>query len=131
VAKVTQAMLTPQEKVFLDAFLHEATTSPFFNGPASKALFALGVGYQDISYLAWAYDQEVPRATFGWGHAAEVAPPLPWPDREAALRRNLVIQRLWEQKRRPLGRESVPSIEGGGVDKKVRDSIKPNFCTGE
>jgi hypothetical protein len=36
-------ILTPEEKEFLDVFLHEATTSPFFNGPATKALYAIGV----------------------------------------------------------------------------------------
>src|SRR5437867_10856327 len=91
------AILTPEEKVFLDVFLHEATTSPFFKGPATKALYAIGVEYRDISYIAWAYNQEVPRTSFGWGHAAGVAPSLPWTNREAVLRRNQEIQRIWEQ----------------------------------
>jgi len=90
-------ILTPQEKDFLDVFLHEATTSPFFRGPATKALYAIGVEYRDISYLAWAYDQEVSRTSFEWGHAAEVAPPLPWPTREAVLSRNSEIQHIWEK----------------------------------
>src|SRR5216683_6437416 len=95
-------ILTPDEKEFLDVFLHEATTSPFFNGPATKALYAIGVEYRDISYIAWAYEQEVPRTSFEWGHAAAVAPPLPWINRVAVLRRNKEIQRLWEQKRKPV-----------------------------
>jgi hypothetical protein len=98
---MTMAILRPEEKEFLDVFLHEATTSPFFNGPATKALYAIGVEYRDISYLAWAYNHEVPRTSFEWGHAAEVAPPLPWPNREAVLRRNEEIQRIWEQERKP------------------------------
>ena len=101
-------MLTPAEKDFLDAFLHEATTSPFFNGPATKALYAIGIEYRDISYLAWAYQQEVPRTNFEWGHAAEVAPPLPWTSRESALRRNQEIQSIWEQKRQPADTSKVP-----------------------
>jgi hypothetical protein len=96
------SILTPQEKSFLDVFLHEATTSPF-TGPATKSLHQIGVEYRDISYLAWAYDREVPRTSFGWGHAADVAPPLPWANREAVLRRNQEIQRIWEQERQPLG----------------------------
>src|SRR5580700_7024291 len=96
-------ILTPEEKEFLDVFLHEATTSPFFNGPATKALYAIGVEYRDISYIAWAYEQDVPRASFEWGHAAAVAPPLPWTNRAAALRRNQEIQRIWEQQRKPAG----------------------------
>ena len=96
-------ILTPAEKEFLDVFLHEATTAPFFRGPATKALYALGVEYRDISYLAWAYHREVPRTSFGWGHAAEVAPPLPWPTRESVLRRNQDVKALWEQEREGVG----------------------------
>jgi hypothetical protein len=101
-------ILTPQEKDFLDVFLYEATTSPFFNGPATKALDALGVEYRDISYLAWAYEQDVPRTTFEWGHAAAVAPPLPWPTREAVLRRDQEIRRIWEQTRKPVEVPTCP-----------------------
>jgi hypothetical protein len=91
-------ILTPAEKTFLDVFLHEATTSPF-RGPATNALHAIGVEYRDISYLAWAYHHEVPRTSFEWGHSAEVAPPLPWPNRESALQRNLEIQRLRKEQK--------------------------------
>lgn len=94
-------MLTPAEKAFLDVFLHEATTAPFFDGPATKALHAIDVEYRDISYLSWAYHREVPRSSFGWGHAADVAPPLPWTNREAALRRDQEIRRLWERQQQP------------------------------
>src|SRR5207245_2459074 len=97
------AILTQKEKDFLDVFLHEATTSPFFNGPATKALYAIGVEYRDISYIAWAYEQDVPRTSFEWGHSADVAPPLPWPSREAVLRRNLEIQHIWEREQKPVG----------------------------
>jgi hypothetical protein len=102
-------LLTPDEKPFLDVFLHEATTAPF-TGPATKALHEIGVEYGDISYLAWAYEQEVPRTGFGVGHAADVAPPLPWPDRQSALRRNQQIQHIWEQRQQrggePLGQNA-------------------------
>ena len=97
------AILTPAEKEFLDVFLHEATTSPFFSGPATKALYALGVEYRDISYIAWAYEREVSRTSFGWGHSADVAPPLPWTTGEAVLRRNQEIKRIWEQERKAVG----------------------------
>lgn len=93
-------LLTPEEKSFLDVFLHEATTAPF-TGPATKALHKIGVEYGDILYIAWAYEQEVPRTSFAVGHAADVAPPLPWSIRESALRRNEEIQRIWEQDRKP------------------------------
>jgi hypothetical protein len=45
-------ILTPEEKGFLDVFLHEATTPPFFKGLAAQALSAIGVEYRDISYIA-------------------------------------------------------------------------------
>ena len=95
-------ILTPAEKEFLDVFLHEATTSPFFSGPATKALYALGVEYRDISYIAWAYEREVPRASFEWGHSADVAPPLPWTTREAVLRRNQENKRICEQEQKAV-----------------------------
>jgi hypothetical protein len=96
------SLLTPEEKSFLDIFLHEATTAPF-GGPATKALHKMGVEYGDISYLAWAYEQEVPRTGFEMGHAAAVAPPLPWPNRQSALRRDQEIRRIWEQRRQGGG----------------------------
>jgi hypothetical protein len=91
--------------------LHEATSSPFFNGPATTARYAIGVEYRDISYIAWAYDHEVPRTNVEWGHAAAVAPPLPWPNRDAVLRRNQEFQRIWQKQRNPVGTESVQSVE--------------------
>ncbi len=101
------SILSPQEKSFLDVFLHEATTSPF-TGPATKALHQIGVEYSDISYIAWAYNREVPRTSFEWGHSADVAPPLPWPDRESVLRRNKEIQRIREEQRKPVGTRKAP-----------------------
>jgi hypothetical protein len=95
-------ILTPQEKAFLDVFLHEATTSPF-TGPATKALHQIGVEYSDISYIAWGYEQDVPHTSWGWGHAAEVSPPVPWANRESVLRRNMEIKRIWEQNQKPVG----------------------------
>ena len=95
------SILTPTEKSFLDVFLHEATNSPF-TGPATEALHNIGVEYGDISYIVWAYEQGNPRTRFPWGHAADVAPPLPWTTRESALRRNAEIQGIWEQEREPV-----------------------------
>ena len=94
--------LTPEEKRFLDVFLHEATTPPF-TGPATVVLHSHGLEYGDISYLAWAYEQDVPRTKLAAGHAAIVAPPLPWPDRQSALGRNEQIQRISEERRRGSG----------------------------
>jgi hypothetical protein len=90
-------LLTPEENQFLDVFLHEATTAPFA-GPATNALHKIGIEYGDISYIAWAYEQEVPRTVFAVGHVADVAPPLPWPNRQSALLRDEEIQRILEQR---------------------------------
>jgi hypothetical protein len=97
------SILTAEEKQFLDVFLHEATTSPFFNGPATKALYGIGVEYNDIPYIAWAYERDVPRTSFEIGHSATVAPPLPWTTSEAVLQRNTEIQRIWERERKSAG----------------------------
>jgi hypothetical protein len=91
-------LLTPEEQAFLDVFLHEATTAPF-TGPATTALHSIGVEYGDIPFLAWAYEQQVPRTSFAIGHAADVAPPLPWLNRESAVRRNQMVQEGREEKR--------------------------------
>lgn len=96
------SILTTAERDFLDVFLHEATTSPFFKGPATKALDAIGIAYRDISYLAWAYEQDIPRSCFEVGHAAETAPPLPWPTREAALQRDNEVRLIRARKRQPV-----------------------------
>ena len=101
-------LLTPDENRFLDVFLHEATTAPF-TGPATKALHKSGVEYGDISYVAWAYEQEVPRTGFAVGHAAEIVPPLPWPNRQSALRRNQEIQRIWEQRLKGADESAGPN----------------------
>jgi hypothetical protein len=104
-------LLTPEENRFLDVFLHEVTTAPF-TGPATKALHKDGLEYGDISYIAWAYEQEVPRTGFTVGHAASVAPPLPWSNRQSALQRNQEIQRIWER-RQHTGDESPGQNERG------------------
>jgi hypothetical protein len=103
-------LLAPDEIRFLDVFLHEATSAPFA-GPATNALHMSGIEYGDISYIAWAYEQEVPRTSFAVGHAADVAPSIPWTDRLSALRRNEEIRRIWEQ-RQPGGEDAVVKSEG-------------------
>jgi hypothetical protein len=98
--------LTLQEKTFLDVFLHEATTASF-TGPATEALHTIGVEYGDISYLAWAYERDVPRSSFECGHSADVAPPLPWTSREDALQRDKEIKCLWEREQKTVGTPKV------------------------
>ena len=121
-------LLTAAEKPFLDVFLHEATTPPF-TGPATKALHALGIEYGDISYLAWAYEQEVPRTGFAVGHAADEAPPLPWLDRPSALRRDQELRHVWEQRRQrgrgPLG-PSTWERTGDAGDVRAEPGASPD-----
>jgi hypothetical protein len=121
------SLLTAEEKPFLDVFLHEATTAPF-TGPATKALHGIGVEYGDISYIAWAYEQEIPRIGGVVGHAADGAPPLPWPNRQSALRRNDEIRRAWEERRQrgenpPRENESEREdfVEPGAAANRPRD----------
>ncbi len=59
-------ILTPEEKAFLEVFIHEASTSPF-GGPATDAIHKFGVAYSDIPSLAWAYNREAPCTIHGWG----------------------------------------------------------------
>jgi hypothetical protein len=113
-------LLSAEENQFLDVFLHEATTAPF-TGPATKALHKTGLEYGDISYLAWAYEQEVPRTGFAVGHAAEVAPSLPWANRQSALRRNQEIQRVWEQRRQ--GSDESAGQNEGERDDDLADEL--------
>jgi hypothetical protein len=111
-------LLTPVEHRFLEIFLHEATTSPF-TGPATTALHHIGVEYGDISHIAWAYEQDSPRTDFAIGHAAPTSPPLPWPNRSSALRRNQEIKRIWEQRQQKSDQqiaatEIAPDAKLGG-----------------
>jgi hypothetical protein len=114
------SLLTPEENRFLDVFLHEATTAPF-TGPATKALHKNGLEYGDISHIAWAYEQDVPRTGFAVGHAADVAPPIPWPNRQSAILRNQEIQRTWER-RQHKDEESVAPNEGE-QDADLKDEV--------
>jgi hypothetical protein len=112
--------LTPEENRFLDVFLHEATTAPF-TGPATKVLHENGLEYGDISYLAWAYEQDVPRTGFAVGHAADVAPPLPWSNRQSALRRNHEVRRVWAE--RHQGGEELIGPKGHERTRDFADEV--------
>jgi hypothetical protein len=121
-------LLTPEENRFLDVFLHEATTSPF-SGPATKTLHNGGLEYGDISYIAWAYEQEVPRTGFAVGHAADVVPSLPWPNRPSALRRNEEIRRIWEQ--RQQGGDGAVGQNEGERNRDLADEVGAQGHRGE
>jgi hypothetical protein len=72
-------LLTLEENRFGDVFLHVAMTEPF-TGPATNSLHKSDLEYGDISYIAWAYERDVPRTGFAAGLASDIVPLLPWPN---------------------------------------------------
>jgi hypothetical protein len=119
-------LLTPEEKQFLDVFLNE-TTTPLFTGPATKVLHKNGVEYSDISFITWAYEHDVPRTGIVVGHAADVVPPLPWPNRQSVLRRNQDLQRVREQ-RQQKSEESGGQNEGDRNRGLADDARRPEHA---
>jgi hypothetical protein len=84
-------ILTPQEIAFLDVYCHEGTQPPF-GGPATGVMASIGVHDGDTLNLQWAYLRDRPPSGPVIGKASKIAPPLPWPNREAVLRRDAEIQ---------------------------------------
>jgi hypothetical protein len=92
-------ILTREEISFLDVYCHEGTEPPF-GGPATDALTGIGVHNGDTLNLQWAYLRDKPPTGPVIGNARVVAPSLPWPDREAVLRRDAEIRALREELQR-------------------------------
>ena len=95
-------ILTREELAFLDVYGHEGTEFPF-GGPATDAMTAIGVPNGDTLNLQWAYLRDKPPTGPTIGSAPEVAPPLPWANREAVLRRDAEIPALREEMQRARG----------------------------
>jgi hypothetical protein len=93
-------ILTREEIAFLDVYCHEGTEPPF-GGPATDALRSIAVQDGDTLNLQWAYLRDQPPTGPAIGRASTVAPPLPWTDREAVLRRDTEIRTIREEKQRP------------------------------
>lgn len=89
-------ILTRDEISFLDVYSHEGTEPPF-GGPATDAMTSIGVHSGDTLNLQWAYLRDQPPTGPVIGSAGDPAPPLPWPSREAVLRRDAEIRALREQ----------------------------------
>src|SRR5437870_505199 len=104
-------ILTREEIAFLDVYCHEGTEPPF-GGPATDALRRIGVQSGDTLNLQWAYLRDKPPTGPIIGHASKVAPPLPWANREAVLRRDAEIRALREELQRVRG-STVPRQEEG------------------
>jgi hypothetical protein len=92
-------ILTREEIAFLDVYCHEGTELPF-GGPATEVMTRLGVQSGDTLNLQWAYLRDQPPTGPSIGHASKVAPPLPWSNREAVLRRDTEIRALREEMQR-------------------------------
>ena len=106
-------ILTREEIAFLDVYCHEGTEPPF-GGPATDVMTSLGVGNGDTLNLQWAYLRDKPPTGTTIGNPGKVAPPLPWANRDAVLRRDAEIAATRDELQR------APSIglsrQGGQVD---------------
>jgi hypothetical protein len=92
-------ILTHDEIAFLAVYCHEGTEPPF-GGPATDAMTSIGAHSGDTLNLQWAYLRDNPPTGPVIGNASDLAPPLPWPHREAVLRRDAEIRTLREQMQR-------------------------------
>ena len=92
-------IFTREEIAFLDVYCHEGTEPPF-GGPATDALRKIGVENGDTLNLQWAYLRERPPTGPVIGRASKVAPPLPWADHDAVLRRETEIRAIREETQR-------------------------------
>ena len=92
-------ILMRDEISFLDVYCHEGTEPPF-GGLATEAMTSIGVHSGDTLNLQWAYLRDKPPSSPVIGNASDMAPPLPWPNREAVLRRDAEIQGLREEMQR-------------------------------
>jgi hypothetical protein len=99
-------ILTREELVFLDVYCHESTEVPF-GGSATAAMTRMNVQNGDTLNLQWAYLRDKPPSGPIIGHASKVAPPLPWANREAVIRRDAEIRALREEIQRSGG-NSLP-----------------------
>jgi hypothetical protein len=105
-------ILTAEENAFLDVYCHEGTETPF-GGLATDALRRIGVQSGDTLNLQWAYLRDKPPKGPVIGHASKVAPPLPWGNREAVLRRDAAIRAIREEMQGASARpKPVPSDKG-------------------
>ena len=101
-------ILTRDEISFLDVYCHEGTEPPF-GGPATDAMTRIGVHSGDTLNLQWADLRDKPPTGPIIGNASEIAPPLPWPNRETVLRRDAEIRALREEMQRTKSSSRAPA----------------------
>lgn len=92
-------ILTRQEIAFLDVYCHEGTQPPF-GGPATDAMKRIGVLSGDTLNMQWAYLRDQPPTGPVIGKPGRAAPPLPWSNREAVLRRDAEIRVIRDELQR-------------------------------
>lgn len=95
-------ILTREEIVFLDVYCHEGTQPPF-GGPATAAMSRIGVQSGDTLNMQWAYLRDQPPTGPVIGKPGSAAPPLPWSNREAVLRRDAEIRAIREEMQHARG----------------------------
>jgi hypothetical protein len=105
-------ILMREEMAFLDVYCHEGTTPPF-GGPATDAMTRIGIQSGDTLNLQWAYLRDKPPAGPIIGSASKVAPPHPWADRAAVLRRDAEIRAIREAVQRARASTLSRQKEGG------------------
>src|SRR5271155_1833190 len=104
-----QAMILTREEIsFLDVYCHEGTERPF-GGPATNVMASIGVQSGDTLNLQWAYLRDTPPTGPIIGNASKVAPPLPWANRQAVLRRDAEIGTIREAMQRERSDNGRPT----------------------
>src|SRR5712691_6631908 len=115
-------ILTDEEISFLDVYCHEGTERPF-GGPATDAMASIAVQSGDPLNLQWAYLRDKPPTGPIIGNASRVAPPLPWANRDAVLRRDAEIRALREEMQRAWN-SNLPRQEKAGDDSRAAVSTR-------
>jgi len=88
--------LSGEERVFLDAYVYEATHSPF-GGPATDALRKQGIRYTDLSWILTAYQRELSGEGKSVDGTQTSAPlPSPWESLAQVKCRNSALREEWE-----------------------------------
>lgn len=89
--------LTHEERVFLDAYVYEATNGPPFGGPATGDLNRRGIRYPDLSWILTAYQRELSaEGTSPTGIRNPSPPPSPWQNSQQVKLRNEILRQELE-----------------------------------
>jgi hypothetical protein len=118
--------LTDAERVFLDAYVYEATSGSPFGGPATKALSQMGIWHSDLSWLLTAYQRQLnAEGQPSTGIPNPNPPPPPWKDSNEVKLRNNALKGELECK--PTGQQA-DATTGHGVSFDL-DEAKRTLAT--